>query len=84
MFTLKYVAPNGEENIRECHAVIADRTESGGHPRVLVFDEIPVLDKSNNSGVYCHPGESSNDLPGIHPTVYVMNRFGSTVATYRL
>lgn len=83
MFTIKYVSPQGEENITECHSVILDRTEHDGSKRVLVFDEQPTLAKDNNSGVYCSPncGSTSDLHSGI---VYVMNRFGATVATYRL
>lgn len=84
MFTVKYIAPSGEENITECLSVIADRT-SDGNARVLVFDEQPRLHKDNSAGVYVGlpaiPGEAPQMHDGI---VYVMNRFGATVATYRL
>jgi predicted subunit of tRNA(5-methylaminomethyl-2-thiouridylate) methyltransferase len=84
--TIKYVSPTGEENIAESHSVVADRTEGDGRPRVLVFDEIPALHKGNNVGAYVGDLSGSTDAPlkthnGI---VYVMNRFGATVATYRL
>lgn len=83
MLTVKFVAPDGEENIRECETVIADRTEHDGRPRVLVFDGLPMSDKANQSGMYVAPSEMCTDWmhSGI---VYVMNRFGATVATYRL
>lgn len=83
MFTVKYVSPQGEENLSECHSVILDRTEHDGSKRVLVFNEIPTLAKDNNSGVFCSSNcDSTDDIHG--GIVYVMNRFGATVATYRL
>lgn len=85
MFTVKYVAPNGEENISEHRHVIADRTdgETPSRPRVLVFDEIPEEHKGNNSGVYVGPLERNTQW--LHGgIVYVMNSHGATVARYEL
>jgi hypothetical protein len=83
MFTVKYVAPSGEETISECQSVVADRTEHDARPRVLIFDETPTLAKDNNVGMYVGQDEDCGSEPhdGI---VYVMNRHGATVGTYRL
>lgn len=88
MLTVKYVAPDGTESIKECLAVIADRTEHDGRPRVLTFDETPQWDKSNSNGVYvANDDECAQCIPLTAlsgPIVYVMNRFGATVAKYPL
>ena len=83
MFTIKYVGPDGSESITECAHVRQDRT-SDGKIRVLVFDVHPSESGDNNSGVYCESECVSNACPPGAPVLYVMNRFGSTVATYRL
>lgn len=87
MLTVKYVAPNGEEGIREHLSVIADRTEHDNRPRVLVFDDIPTQAKDNSAGIFVRQDAQTSDeeVARMHNgIVYVMNRFGATVATYRL
>lgn len=83
MLTVKYVDGDGIEWLSECAYVVADRTIDGA-PRVLVFDEMPDAFRANSSGVYCDDQRASAGGPLHGPTVYVMNRFGATVATYRL
>jgi hypothetical protein len=85
MFTVKYVAPSGDEVIGEYEAVMSDRTEHDGRPRVLVFNDTPTSAKDNNVGVYVASDPAENEPPRMHSgVVYVMNRYGATVATYRL
>lgn len=83
MLTVKYVDGDGVERLTECRHVVADRTIDG-MPRVLVFDEIPDARGSNNSGIYVDEGMRSTNGQIGGPVVYIMNRFGATVATYRL
>lgn len=83
MLTVKYINGDGEESLTEHKHVIADRTDSGA-PRVLVFDETPNHDKCNHSGIYVDDQRRSSNGLVQGPTLYVMNRFGATVATYRL
>lgn len=83
MFTVKYIDGDGVEHISECSYVVMDRTPEGA-TRVMTFSEIPTVHCDNNSGVYVNNGAASSNGPALGPSVYVMNRFGATVATYRL
>ena len=83
MLTVKYVDRDGIEWLTECKSVVSDFTIDGA-PRVLVFDDIPDAHRSNSSGVYVDNGCASTSGPIGGPVVYVMNRFGATVATYHL
>lgn len=83
MLTVKYVDGDGIEWMTECKHVVADKTIDGA-PRILVFDDIPDAHRSNSSGVYVDDGARSAHGPIAGPMVYVMNRFGSTVAKYQL
>jgi len=94
MFTIKYVDGDGVENISNAEYVVADTfhelEDSDGRPvgpakrRVMVFDEMPTVSGDNNNGVYCDNGCRSINGIGGGPVVYVMNRYGSTVAQYKL
>lgn len=89
MLTVKFINRDGDEIIRECFAVVADRTEHDGSPRVLVFDEAPMHGNANHSGIYIDTrddDEADACTNGIYsgPVLYVMNRHGATVATYHL
>lgn len=83
MLTVKYIDGDGIEWMTEAAHIVADQTIDGA-PRVLIFDEIPNSHRSNSSGVYCDDHKRSSRGPALGPTVFVMNRFGATVATYRL
>jgi hypothetical protein len=83
MLTVKFVAPDGEEIISEHLHVIADKTEHDGRPRVLVFDEMPDSSKCNHAGIYVAPDELNTQW--LHRgIIFVMNRYGATVAKYLL
>lgn len=81
MFTIKYIDENGNENLSEHSHVVADRCDDGTQ-RIIVFDEIPTLACDNHSGIFVERRESN--AGDMTPRLFVMNRFGATVASYRL
>lgn len=76
MLTVKYVLASGQETIREYEEVILDREDGD-----LVVRAFPPNQPDIATTFGPIKGCSAGDA---QPTVYVMNRFGSTVATYRL
>ena len=83
MLTVKYIDGDGIEWMSEAAHVVADRMIDDA-PRVMIFDEIPNAHRSNSTGVYFDDKKRSARGLVQGPTVFVMNRFGATVATYRL
>lgn len=78
MFTIKHIDKCGDERMVECHRFTKERRSDG-------FAQFMALDLFPNPGEYietwCGDDGPSNDL-SCH-TIYVMNRFGATVATHR-
>lgn len=75
MLTVKYVHPDGE-TLREYEEVILDK--DNGRFVVRAFPP-------NQPDIATTFGPISPDAGTLsQPTVYVMNRYGATVATYRL
>ena len=79
MFTVKHVKANGEEFIIECASFFADRVEGSMTHRFRTFDTPHVT--FDHTGLWI--GESLNSNIVETETIYVMNRYGATVATHR-
>lgn len=78
MLTVKYLQADGVETIGEYDRVTKERSKEG---------ETVIFAHRNDGGEKCTQFgpilSGSSDDPFV-PTVYVMNRFGATVASYRL
>lgn len=81
MLTLKYVK-GGEEYVSECYALKADRCDDGRR-RIAAYESEKLQD--GPVGYFFGEGPVKFDgsrKPFSGDTLYVMNRFGATVATY--
>lgn len=78
MFTVKHVKANGEEFIVECASFFADRVEGSMTHRFRTFDTPYV--SMDYTGLWL--GEPMTDSIDCE-TIYVMNRYGATVATHK-
>lgn len=80
MFTIKHIAADGNETMFECHQFVRER-RSDGFTQFLAYDKNPL--PCDYIATWC--GDESRSLAGLlenRQTIYVMNRFGATVATY--
>lgn len=81
MFTVKHIGPDGNESMVECHRFVRER-RSDGFTQFLAYPEKPL--PGEYIATWC--GDESvrygPELPGTYQQIYVMNRFGSTVASY--
>lgn len=78
MFTIKHIASNGDEYGLEAHSYQIKR-DADGVSRLLTYDKITSPDDAHTS---VFTGDRQHGAgPDTH-SAYVMNRFGSTVATF--
>jgi hypothetical protein len=78
MFTVKYVKPDGSEFISECASFYIERVKGAMERRFFTYDT--PYRTGDWSGLWVGSPEKG-DLSD--ETIYVMNRFGATVATHR-
>lgn len=83
MFTILHRRPDGSEVLREDAVHVSRITEPvknlGGD--IVQSPGVVVRWSDGIETNYQHP---STGEPGKHEEIFVMNRFGATVATYRL
>jgi len=79
MFTIKHIAADGNEHMVECHRFARER-RSEGFTQFMAYPENPVPMEYIAS--WCGDERVADRLE-CDQTIYVMNRFGATVATYR-
>jgi len=78
MFTVKHVKPNGDEFLMECVSFCAERIDGTMDWRFMTFDK-EYRESGAQTGLWVGSARGN----GIsHDTIYVMNRFGATVATH--
>lgn len=81
MFTVKHVAPNGDEFAIEAESYEVQWDREADLVRVMTYDQ--KYRDGNYTGLWVGvPARGRNDPspPDVH-AVYVMNRFGSTIST---
>lgn len=78
MFTVKHVKPDGSEFISECASFYIERVPQTMDKRFLTYDT--TYRTGDWSGLWVGSPEQG-DLSD--ETIYVMNRFGATIATHR-
>lgn len=80
MFTVKHINSDGNENMVECHQFVRER-RSDGFTQFLAYGENPL--PCEYIATWCGDEDARGGLLENQQTIYVMNRFGATVATYR-
>lgn len=81
MFTVKHIQPNGDEIMVECDRFVRERRYDGFYQ--YTAHHKPPCDNCDYVASWC--GDENRDrLRGVidRHALYVMNRFGSTVATH--
>lgn len=78
MFTVKHIKQDGTEFITECASFYVERAPDSMEKRFFTYDT--PYRTGNWSGLWVG-GPEKDDLS--NETIYVMNRFGATVATHR-
>lgn len=79
MFTVKHIGPQGDENLVQCHQFVRER-RSDGFTQFMAYGENPL--PSDYIATWCGDEEQRTSSLDNRQTIYVMNRFGATVATY--
>lgn len=79
MFTVKHIGPQGDENMIECHQFVRER-RNDGFTQFLAYGERPM--PGEYIATWCGDEERHTSSLENRQTIYVMNRFGATVATY--
>lgn len=80
MFTIKHIDINGNEGIVECESFVRERRDDG-FIQYLAYGANPLPGEYRAS--WCGDEEQRTSALTNRQTLYVMNRFGATVATYR-
>lgn len=78
MFTIKHVSDEGRETMIECHGFVRERLPDGFYQYTAHHEGSP--EKFDHVASWCgdEGGESLRT-----EAIYVMNRYGATVATHR-
>lgn len=79
MFTVKHINIDGNENMVECHQFVRER-RSDGFTQFLAYGENPM--PNDYIATWCGDEEQRTSSLENRQTIYVMNRYGATVATY--
>src|SRR5688572_4180843 len=80
MFTIKHVDLDGSEFLVECERFVTER-RSDGFLQYLAYGPVGTPPEAYIAS-WCGDDNVPRDRLGWH-TLYVMNRFGATVATHR-
>lgn len=79
MFTVKHINIDGNENMVECHQFVRER-RNDGFTQFLAYPENPM--PNEYVATWCGDEDRHTSTLENRQTIYVMNRFGATVATY--
>lgn len=80
MFTVKHIKPNGDELMVECDRFVRERRYDGFYQ--YTAHHKPPCDNYDYIASWCGDEDRERCLGLDRHTIYVMNRFGSTVATH--
>lgn len=80
MFTIKHIAADGTEGLVQCNTFARERRDDG-FTQFMAYGENPMPGEYIAS--WCGDEEQRTSDLLNRQTIYVMNRFGATVATYR-
>lgn len=81
MFTVKHIDADGNEFALECRCYDVTRGAQG-ETRIMTYDTA-YRDPNEYTGLWCGKRVDFAPIGGLW-TIYVMNRFGSTIATYHM
>lgn len=79
MFTIKHIMPNGDERIVECDSLVAKRRDDG----FMQYTAFPANTGPDTAYTDTWCGNDRHPDKHFGHALYVMNRFGATVATHR-
>lgn len=80
MFTIKHIDKRGNEHLVQCHSFRTERRDDG-FMQYLAYGENPTPGDDDYIATWC--GDDNRDRSDLSwHTLYVMNRFGATVATH--
>lgn len=79
MFTVKHIDRNGGEYLVQCHSVVRER-RSDGLTQIIAYAENALPGDYITS--WCGDEEQRTSSLENRQTIYVMNKYGATVATY--